>query len=118
VKLSSEHVHRAHHTLVRYEELVSNPEATLTRLCRFMGVEFEAQMLENYASAAERLTRTEEVWKVSAKEPVHNANGTKFGALFDEDQRRHILGRLMPLPAHMRSTSRAAGETPAPRKTA
>jgi hypothetical protein len=24
----------------------------------------------------------------------------------------------MPLPAHMRSTSRAAGETPAPRKTA
>ncbi len=31
---------------VRYEDLVANPEAELTRICRFIGVEFAAAMLD------------------------------------------------------------------------
>lgn len=116
VKLSSRYVQRARHTMVRYEELISDPEATLKRLCRFTGVEFEPEMLQSYSRTADRLTRAQEPWKASVREPVHNANGTKFQLLFNEERRRHILGRLVALPANMRclhSTTHGSTASPA-----
>jgi hypothetical protein len=102
VKLSSKYVHHSRHILVRYEDVVSDPEAALRRLCHFADVEFEAQMLTSYARTADQLMLEQEQWKISVRGPVRNANGTKFRLLFDEEQKRHILGRLIGLPASMR----------------
>lgn len=38
---------------LRYEDLVREPEETLVRVCRFLGVEFEAGMLNFWRSSAE-----------------------------------------------------------------
>jgi hypothetical protein len=38
--------HPAAGTIVRYEELVSDPENTLTNICAFLGVDFEENMLQ------------------------------------------------------------------------
>jgi hypothetical protein len=105
VKLSSRYVDLSRHFLVRYEDLVSDPESTLRRLCRFLDLEFEAEMLGGYGAASERLIRETEPWKKDVAGPIVNANGTKFHQLFDEAQRRHILRRLTEIPANMRSTS-------------
>jgi hypothetical protein len=105
VKLSSRYVDLRRHFLVRYEDLVSEPESTLRRLCPFLDLEFEAEMLAGYGASSERLIREAEPWKAGVAGPIVNANGTKFQALFDEAQRRHILRRLTEIPANMRRTS-------------
>jgi hypothetical protein len=40
---------------VRYEDLVSDPEAQLRRLCEFCGLEWDAEMLHFHERAASRL---------------------------------------------------------------
>jgi hypothetical protein len=104
VELSSRYAGLPRHFLVRYEDLVSEPQSTLRRLCRFMGLEFEAEMLDDYGPASERLIRETEPWKVVAG-PIVSANGTKFHSLFDEGQKRHILRRLTEIPPSLRYTS-------------
>lgn len=50
--------------IVRYEDLVSQPETTLRAICQFLGESFEPQMLQFHERpAAERGFRVDEVWK-------------------------------------------------------
>jgi hypothetical protein len=105
VKLAARYVDLPRHFLVRYEDLVSDTESTLRRLCRFLDIEFEGEMVGGYGSAAERLIREAEPWKKNVAGPVVNANGTKFHSLFDATQKRHILRRLNGIPANMRCSS-------------
>lgn len=50
--------------VVRYEDLVSEPENTLRSICEFLGESFEPQMLDFHErSTAERGFRDDEVWK-------------------------------------------------------
>jgi hypothetical protein len=105
VKLSSRYMGLPRHFLVRYEDLVSDPESTLRRLCPFLDLEFEVEMRDGYRQAAGRLIREAEPWKKDVAGPIVNANGTKFQSLFDEAQKRHILRRLIEIPANMRRTS-------------
>ena len=44
-----------HYAEVRYEELVTEPEATLRRVCAFTELPFDAAMLSYHEHAAERL---------------------------------------------------------------
>ena len=50
--------------IVRYEDLVSNPEATLRSVCEFLSESFEPEMLQFHERpASERGFREDEVWK-------------------------------------------------------
>lgn len=50
--------------MVRYEDLVAQPESTLRALCEFLGESFEPQMLRFHERPdAERGFRSDEVWK-------------------------------------------------------
>ncbi|MEB3829843.1 sulfotransferase family protein [Phormidium sp. CCY1219] len=92
VEVSRRHLDKTNHTLVRYEQLVEDPQSVLTKLCGFMGVEFDERMLQDYGKAAKQVVREHEwAWKASAGEPIRNANGEKFAKLFDEGQREYIL---------------------------
>jgi len=48
------HERPAQFLTIRYEDLVTETEATLTRACEFLGVNFDARMLEFYADNAAR----------------------------------------------------------------
>lgn len=53
---------------IKYEDLVTDPVATMTNLCDFIGEEFEPGMLDTSNSARD-VNRTAEPWKNKAGEP-------------------------------------------------
>jgi hypothetical protein len=65
-------------TLLRYEELITDPEGTIRRLCDFLGEDFEGQMLEYYRSGEARKSGSLSVsWENTAK-PVIRENANKY----------------------------------------
>jgi hypothetical protein len=54
---AAEHV--PHYIEVRYEDLITKPEATLERICQFIELEYHPRMLEYHRGAEERLSEIE-----------------------------------------------------------
>lgn len=94
IKFTSKYLHQPNQLLVRYEKLVVDPESVMREICKFLEVEFNEAMLKKYAEASQQVVEKEELWKVSVKKPIQNANGKKFYELFDEQQREHIINRV------------------------
>jgi hypothetical protein len=93
-RLSKAYLSRKNHWLVRYEELVNEPKLVLTKLCKFINVSFEEQMLKDYPISSARVILENEPWKVSTSQPILPTMGNKFYILFDEKQRQYIIERL------------------------
>lgn len=94
VLISSYHLHKPNHFLVKYEGLVTNPATVLADLCQFMGVSYEESMLQKRTSVASSLIREREYWKKSVSENLHQASSSKFERVFDVKQRQYILKQL------------------------
>lgn len=64
--------------LVRYEELIEEPERTVKAICRFLGETYEPAMLDYYrTSSAQKSTRLSTSWQNLAA-PILGANRNKF----------------------------------------
>lgn len=62
--------------LLRYEDLVADPEAELARLCRFLGEELEPAMLRPEGTdAARRMSRLSASWAGTARPPNQQSVG-------------------------------------------
>jgi len=75
------------HIVLRYEGLTARPEETLKTLCHILGIPFEEGMLE--VGAAQDFVLPEERWKAPLEGPLRPAP-SKFGELFDEDEKKRI----------------------------
>jgi hypothetical protein len=63
---------------VRYEELTSQPEKVIRRLCKFLGIEFMPEMLEFHRSQeADRTAKQSSLWSNLTK-PLMSDNSMKF----------------------------------------
>ena len=60
-----------------YEDLVANPEHTLTSLCSQVGLTFEPAMLNFQSKAAELMSPTELQWKSATLELIQGSNAHK-----------------------------------------
>lgn len=61
-----------------YEDLISDPEATLSQLCKELGLPFEKAMLD-FGEAAKNLVSTQEInWKKETLGPLLKANKQKW----------------------------------------
>lgn len=96
VRLSQTYAGRPNHFLVRYEDLLAEPRATLAGLCAFVGVTFEAGMLNDYQQVAGQVIRPDETWKAATFQKIGGESGSKFRALLDADQQRYVLAQLPP----------------------
>jgi len=97
IRVTRLHMHKPHHHVVRYEQLVDDTPGVLADVCEFLRIPYEEDMLHGYTSAAEQLVRNKTGWQAKVFKPIDNANGTKFFEIFDEDQQRYIRNRLSPV---------------------
>ena len=96
VGLTRQYVGLPHHTVVRYERLVDHPAAVLDDACRFIGVGYRPDMLAGLGSGAQAVVLGTEPWKRGVLTgQVSGASVGKFERVFDEEQRRYILDRLV-----------------------
>jgi hypothetical protein len=83
------------HVTVRYEDLVTNPEAELTRLCAALGEDFDHSML-CYQEAARRLQTTPETWKTSTARPLSGAGARRWRSEVAADEQHAAAVFLKP----------------------
>ena len=78
---------------VRYEDLTARPHYELERVCEWLGVRFEAKMLEFHE--ANRINKLEPAltleWKMRTLEPVSSRTVGRHTALLDEKEASEFL---------------------------
>ncbi|MGJ3247023.1 MAG: sulfotransferase family protein [Elainellaceae cyanobacterium] len=94
IEISRRYARQPDHLVVRYEELVSNPNDVLARICQGIGIEFDERMMREYALAAKPLIRERETWKATVEGELKNANSQKFYTVLDEAQQQYVLDRV------------------------
>jgi hypothetical protein len=94
IQLSRRYVGQSHHMMVRYEHIVEAPDEVIQRLCKFIGIPYEARMLECYGDHATPLVLPFETWKQSVWRAIASGHQRKFDQLFDDAQKRHISRRV------------------------
>ena len=94
VDMTRSHLHKPNHILIRYEQLVEDPQTELEKLCEFIGIEFTERMLQDYRVVATQVSLETEPWKASVAGEIQNANSKKFYEVFDKEQQQYILKRL------------------------
>jgi len=78
--------------LVRYEDLLAEPESTVKRICAFVGEEYEATMLTFYQTeAAKKSGRLSSSWRNTAA-PILRGNRGKFRQELSPDEIRLVEG--------------------------
>lgn len=82
----------------RYEDLISEPEEILGKLCSFIGVEFDVEMLDFHkGELARRRANTSDLRKNVAK-PIMSDNAGKYRTELSEEEIKSIekrVGQLM-----------------------
>jgi hypothetical protein len=90
IKISRRYRDCPNHLIISYEQLVTQPEAVIRQLCRAISVEFESDMLTNYAQIAQEVSLSSEPWKQKVQQPIQNQNSMKFVKMFSPDEQSQI----------------------------
>lgn len=84
--------------LIRYEDLLHDPQAAVSGICRFLGEDYEPAMLEYYkTSAAKKSERLSASWRNTGS-PIIRDNSNKFEKQLRKNEIRmveQITGDLM-----------------------
>lgn len=82
---------KENHILVRYEYLVCNPKEEMSRVCDFLGIDFEDNMLTKYRAVSHSLSRDHEYWKARVAEPIQRQSYTQFDRVLTKEQQSFVL---------------------------
>jgi hypothetical protein len=63
---------------LHYEELVASPESSLRRVCNFLNLAFDANMLNYYAQHSQGVNVSREPWKGNATKPISSTSLTRW----------------------------------------
>jgi hypothetical protein len=83
----------AGHSFVVYEQFVEEPGRVMRRLCREIGLAYDARMAEGTGPTAEAIVPEERDWIGGAKKPPE-PQPSKFDKLFDRETRERITEKL------------------------
>ena len=101
-RLTKKLIGQPNHRLVRYENLLANPEGVLTEICGFLGIYYQPEMIDRYSLVAPQIIRADELWKRSVFGPLHDAGEARFRELFNPATQAAILRALDDPPAEKR----------------
>ena len=86
----------ADHFFVTYGQLTEDPVSVLRPLCRFLHIDFQQKMIEEFHETAGSLTTEEEKWKAkNSRKSLQKSN--KLEAHFDEQTIAHIRENLLDI---------------------
>jgi hypothetical protein len=91
---------------IRYEDLLLEPRATLTRLCSFVGETFDERMLEHRGSISD-VNRSQEPWKTKSAEPMDPSRVGAWRRVMSTRDARVIeclLGNVLDRHSYERTT--------------
>lgn len=94
IQISYSYYKSNNHTFVRYENLVTDTSAVIDRVCDFMGIKYEPEMLGNYRHTAQELISGKEAWKAKVSQNIESQKLVKFKKLFNAHEQNQILKYL------------------------
>lgn len=93
VQISLSCKNQPNHHLVTYEHLTEDPEAALKKICHFLGIAYDQNMIQNYSVAAQTLL-LESGGRTVKTQGISRSQSNKFEKLFDPSQQQYILERI------------------------
>jgi LPS sulfotransferase NodH len=93
IRATRRHADKSNHAVVRYEELVRDPEPVVRALCRAVGIEYVPAMLADRASAARSIVPASEPWNADVLEDVIERPG-KFEIALTAAEKEIVLARI------------------------
>lgn len=93
IKATLKNRNKINHKIVHYEQLCEQPELVLVKLCEFIGVNFDADMLKEYILVAKRISPG----LSTVDSPIRNVDSVKFNRIFSDEKRQYIHDRLLPI---------------------
>ena len=105
ISLSSGYLNQPNHFFVRYENLIENPQTSVSSICDFLNIDFQEEMLLNYPIIAKKVTLSNEPWKTNATKKIHSSS--RFNELFAPETRKYIIEKLQPTEDEIASWSDA-----------
>ncbi len=93
-KITLKHIEKPNHYCIRYENLITNTESELVKLCQFMKLQFEPKMLTGYSYQAKKVSLSKETWKESVGEKIQNKQQQKFKEVLSLAEQKYLLQQL------------------------
>jgi hypothetical protein len=90
IERTRRYVGKPGHHVVRYRDIVTDPEETLRRLCRVLEISFSSNMIRKYSAQAEKVSGASESWKEGTTQEIRYRGHEKFDLLFDSEETSRI----------------------------
>ena len=91
VQISIRYKDKPNHLLVSYEQLIANPESTLSEVFSFIGLSFDKQIIDNHSLVSKQIILDNEPWKKSVQKAIANTHERKFSKIFKKQEQEYIL---------------------------
>ncbi|MDP8934261.1 MAG: sulfotransferase, partial [Cyanobacteriota bacterium] len=90
---SHKYVNKSNHILMKYEELLDNKTKVLGEICKFLGIEYDGEMLVNYQEKAAQLSLNLP-WHKGIERDIKTSNVHKYHKNFKTNEIRYILDKI------------------------
>ena len=87
--------------VIDYKTLTTDPGLEVRRVCKFLALSYEPEMLKEYSGVIGSIVNSEEEWKSRVSGPIHDTGLRKYRALFSAEQQEFIESSLVPLPTNL-----------------
>jgi hypothetical protein len=89
---SAKYSHKKNHIKTQYEDILENPEETISTICRWLEIDFDKKILSKQRQS-ESIIEKHEYWKMDANHEINKESPRKFNRLFDERDRDYITAK-------------------------
>jgi Sulfotransferase family len=88
--------------VVSYEMLAADPMPEMERLCEFLSLQYDPQMVSAHSTIVPAIVGSQEIWKDRVDGPIHDFGLEKYREIFSHEQQALIEDLLISLPANLR----------------
>jgi hypothetical protein len=86
---------------VCYGKLTRDPASELLRICEFLGVEYQSEMLAGYSNVTRLIVNSDEEWKSRVDHPIRDNGLQKYYDLFTSREQDMIERSLIAVPKNL-----------------